>query len=229
MVGATSRASLIGASPTQHEPSSNWSRTAAATRSATLVLPVPPAPVRVTRRHPGVEGLSSRARSAGPCSRPIKLVSSAGSDWAPPDGASMRTGRRPRPAVPSCCAGVNPRLSLSRRTGFDARISPRAAFQVGNAPNAQVRSGGKRFLGQARRHPVGAQQFAKAPRLFQGFSPKHPKLAPTGGACRKRTTRDWATASVSALVAHGGDHDLNLEWPLTSAGTGSNSTNPWRR
>src|SRR5262249_44236428 len=47
------RASLTGPSPTKQAPSSNWWCTAAATRRATRVLPVPPGPVRVNSWHCG--------------------------------------------------------------------------------------------------------------------------------------------------------------------------------
>jgi hypothetical protein len=71
---ATSISSRSWSSWTSHTPSRNARREPAATRNASLVLPTPPTPVSVTRRHPD----SSRLTSATSSRRPTKLVSSAG-------------------------------------------------------------------------------------------------------------------------------------------------------
>ena len=75
---AISAVSVMGVSGTKYTPSSNRSRSAAAACTARRVLPVPPGPVRVSRRYAGEVWLSSRVTSASIRSRPMKLVNCSG-------------------------------------------------------------------------------------------------------------------------------------------------------
>ena len=91
----TSCGSLSEASSTNHTPSGKVRRTSAAIRSASLVLPTPPTPVRVRTR------LLARSLRVS-CSswrRPTKLVSSAGSAPRPAPAGFALAIRTPRSAV----------------------------------------------------------------------------------------------------------------------------------
>lgn len=70
MRGSTGEASGTGARGTKRTPSAYRSRTAAATATASRVLPVPAGPVSVSSRPAG----SSRATAATSASRPTRLV-----------------------------------------------------------------------------------------------------------------------------------------------------------
>ena len=72
MVGTTNSGSLMGARFTKYTPSEKWSLSSAATCTPRRVLPVPPGPVRVSKRTSSRR--SNAATAATSCSRPMSGV-----------------------------------------------------------------------------------------------------------------------------------------------------------
>ncbi len=128
---------------TKATPSENSSRSSAATWRASLVLPVPPGPVRLTRR---AEGRHSRAQTAATSTaRPIKLVGGAGRlcavagapGWVAggPAGRTASSSKSTRPAPRAA------RRKAARSAGATARAAARrsASWLDGRRSSASIR------------------------------------------------------------------------------------------
>ncbi len=89
IAGRTSAGSRTDSSATNHAPSGKRSATRRAASRERRVLPVPPGPVRVTRRAPSI----NLARASISASRPTKVVS--GSGRLPSWTAAVRSGGNP--------------------------------------------------------------------------------------------------------------------------------------
>ena len=119
MAGATAFSSVTAASSTSHTPSPELPSNPAATCSPSLVLPHPPAPVKVTRR----EDSTSARTAASSRSRPMNADSWAGRlpgmmVSEPCTAASTpAAGARPRAAASNSarCGPANPSASASSR------------------------------------------------------------------------------------------------------------------
>ncbi len=121
MAGATASPSFTAASSTSQTPSPEPSSSAAATRRLNLVLPHPPAPVRVTSRED-----STRARTCEiSCSRPINADSWAGRLFC-------RAVAAPSLAASTSAAAVRPRAAAtnSSRSGPVSLSAPASSSAV---------------------------------------------------------------------------------------------------
>ena len=109
MAGATASSSVTAASSTSQTPSPDPSSSSAATCRPSLVLPHPPAPVRVTRRED-----STRARTSDSSrSRPMNADSWAGRLFGGTRAAAAANapGGLPYTAASTSSAGARPRAA----------------------------------------------------------------------------------------------------------------------
>ena len=124
MAGATASSLLTAASSTSQTPSPDPPSSPAATCRPSLVLPHPPAPVKVTSRQD-----STRSRTSDSSrSRPINVASWAGRLLGSTRAAANAPGDLPYPAVSTSPAGARPRAAErnSSRAG-SARLSAPAS------------------------------------------------------------------------------------------------------
>ena len=116
---------LTGASPAHHSPPGNTSGNPAAAASASRVLPIPPAPVSVTRR-----AAARTSRTA------------ATSSWRPTNGVSC-TGNLFATMVSEPCAASTPRRGAPARRRLEQRpLRPGQAQRIGQQPG-RVLAGGQ--------------------------------------------------------------------------------------
>ena len=205
-------------------------RTPAATASARWVLPVPPAPVSVTRR---TSSCARRSQSAATsASRPIRRVGGSGSEasGAGRSGSADTAADRRR-----ACRGEQggaiglrsrPRASASMRTvsSRGARCTPRSRSLM--AAHAQPRALGQLLLGEGRRGAQAAQQIAERRRSCrssppcllarppaQGRAPMCPRIVADGTARAAAHCVHTACALRVAARCHGEDAGPTRGWP----------------
>jgi len=131
MAGATASASVTAASSTSQTPSPVPSSNSAATCRPSRVLPVPPAPVRVTRR---ADPASVRT-SASSVSRPMNAVGWAGRLFSSAGLPSERSGGKP--------AGRPTAFSWKIRSGRPRSLSrcrPRSVSAASGGSQSRTRA-----------------------------------------------------------------------------------------
>ena len=124
IAAATSSGSLIGASSTSTTPSGNSSPSRSVASTASRVFPVPPGPVRVSRRTSPWLQQRRGSRAAPACGRRTRSSARAGS--ARPSGATAS-------AVRASSAGSWSRIARSRRRSAAPGSIPSVSTSVSRA------------------------------------------------------------------------------------------------
>ncbi len=195
-MSATSSDSPTATRSTNHTPSGYSGRIRSATCTASLVLPQPPAPVRVSSR----ARPSSRWASASSRSRPTKLVTGVGRCPAlAPLGFGRSAGAR-------CCGPGGAPVSSSRNT---AVVCP-----SGSVPNASSRSARSRsYLASAsERRPPAASNVISA------------RTAPSCSGSDSRT-RDSSSRASSGVRSATADASLTSTARLASRSSSRRAVN----